>query len=128
MRIAMLAYHTCPLATLGGKNTGGMNVYVRDLTRQLGKMGVHVDVFTRSQDEHVPHVLHDLGYGNRIVHVPAGPEFPLPKRELASYLPDFVSGVQDFVTRKRLKYDLLHSHYWMSGIAARDLKAVWGIP
>jgi D-inositol-3-phosphate glycosyltransferase len=124
----MLAYHTCPLATLGGKNTGGMNVYVRDLTRQLGKMGVHVDVFTRSQDEHVPHVLHDLGYGNRIVHVPAGPEFPLPKRELASYLPDFVSGVQDFVTRKRLKYDLLHSHYWMSGIAARDLKAVWGIP
>jgi D-inositol-3-phosphate glycosyltransferase len=105
-----------------------MNVYVRDLTRQLGRMGVHVDVFTRSQDEHVPHVLHDLGYGNRIVHVPAGPEIPLPKSELVGYLPDFVQGIQDFVTRKRLKYDLLHSHYWMSGIAARDLKAAWGTP
>ena len=40
MRIAMLSYHTCPLATLGGKDTGGMNVYVRDLTRQLGQMGI----------------------------------------------------------------------------------------
>ena len=49
----MLSYHTCPLATLGGKDTGGMNVYVRDLTRYLGRIGVHVDVFTRSQDEHV---------------------------------------------------------------------------
>jgi len=76
IRIAMISYHTCPLATLGGKDTGGMNVYVRDLTRELGRLGVHVDVFTRSQDEHVPHVLHDLGYGNRVVHVPAGPESP----------------------------------------------------
>jgi D-inositol-3-phosphate glycosyltransferase len=48
LRIAMLSYHTCPLATLGGKDTGGMNVYVRDLTRELGRMGIHVDVFTRS--------------------------------------------------------------------------------
>ena len=50
LRIAMLSYHTCPLAILGGKDTGGMNVYVRELTRQLGRMGIHVDVFTRSQD------------------------------------------------------------------------------
>ena len=76
LRIAMLSYHTCPLATLGGKDTGGMNVYVRELTRQLGQMGIHVDVFTRSQDDHVPHVLHELGYGNRVVHIPAGPETP----------------------------------------------------
>ena len=60
MNIAMISYHTCPLATLGGKDTGGMNVYVREVTRQLGRRGVHVDVFTRSQDEHVPHVLHEL--------------------------------------------------------------------
>src|SRR5512147_2328828 len=96
LRIAMLSYHTCPLATLGGKDTGGMNVYVRELTRQLGQRGVRVDVFTRSQDEHVPHVLHDLGYGNRVVHVPSGPEVPLPKDELARYLPDFAQGVLEF--------------------------------
>ena len=84
LRIAMLSYHTCPLATLGGKDTGGMNVYVRDLTRELGRMGVHVDVFTRSQDEHVPHVLHDLGYGNRVVHVKSGPGEPKDKSQIAS--------------------------------------------
>ena len=128
MRIAMLSYHTCPLATLGGKDTGGMNVYVRDLTKQLGRMGIQVDVFTRSQDEHVPHVLHDLGYGNRVVHVPAGPEVPLPKPELVDYIPDFVSGILEFTEQRNLHYDLIHSHYWMSGIAAEELKARWRIP
>jgi D-inositol-3-phosphate glycosyltransferase len=128
LRIAMISYHTCPLATLGGKDTGGMNVYVRDLTKQLGRMGVQVDVFTRSQDEHVPHVLHNLGYGNRVVHVPAGPEVPLPKPQLASYIPEFVEGVLEFTGHRNLRYDLIHSHYWMSGIAALGLKSNWNVP
>ncbi|UCH59285.1 MAG: glycosyltransferase [Anaerolineales bacterium] len=128
MRVAMLSYHTCPLATLGGKDTGGMNVYVRELTRHLGKVGVHVDVFTRSQDEHVPYVLHDLGYGNRVVHVSAGPEVPLPKWELAKFLPEFTQGIQTFTESKGLTYDLIHSHYWMSGITAEELKQEWNVP
>jgi D-inositol-3-phosphate glycosyltransferase len=129
VNIAMLSYHTCPLATLGGKDTGGMNVYVRDLTRELGRLGIHVDVFTRSQDEHVPHVLHDLGFGNRVVHVPAGPEIPFPKNELAGYIPQFVDGVGLFAKEKGVKYDLIHSHYWMSGLAAEALSDRWaGIP
>jgi D-inositol-3-phosphate glycosyltransferase len=85
-------------------------------------------VFTRSQDEHVPHELHDLGYGNRVVHVPAGPETPISKYEMTRYLPQFVEGICDFAAAKGLKYDLIHSHYWMSGIAARDLKAAWNVP
>ena len=124
----MLSYHTCPLATLGGKDTGGMNVYVRDLTRELGRLGVHVDVFTRSQDEHVPHVLHDLGYGNRVVHIPAGPEQPFPKSQLPDHIPQFVEGVRQFACEKGLKYDLIHSHYWMSGIAAGMLAEAWQAP
>jgi len=105
-----------------------MNVYVRDLTRHLGALGVQVDVFTRSQDEHVPHVLHDLGYGNRVVHVPAGPEVPLPKETLSTYLDDFVAGVQSFAQSKGLRYNLIHSHYWMSGVAAGKLKQLWNVP
>jgi D-inositol-3-phosphate glycosyltransferase len=128
LRVAMLSYHTCPLATLGGKDTGGMNVYVRELTRHLGEQGVHVDVFTRSQDEHVPHILHDLGYGNRVVHITAGPEIPLPKQDLVNYLPDFVRGIQDFVYEKGEEYNLIHSHYWMSGIAGIQLRSSWHIP
>ena len=128
MNIAMLSYHTCPLATLGGKDTGGMNVYVAELTRHLGQLGIHVDVFTRSQDEHVPHVVHSLGYGNRVVHVPAGPETPLPKPQLAEYLPTFAEAVARFSQEKGIHYDLIHSHYWMSGIAAETLKAQWDVP
>lgn len=128
MRLAMISYHTCPLATLGGKDTGGMNVYVRELTRQLGQMGVHVDVFTRSQDEHVPHVLHDLGYGNRVVHIPAGPEIPLPKQELVRYIQPFVQGILEFARTKSIQYDLIHSHYWMSGIGGIMLKKAWRVP
>ncbi|MBA4376613.1 MAG: glycosyltransferase family 1 protein [Anaerolinea sp.] len=128
MNIAMFSYHTCPLATLGGKDTGGMNVYVAELTRELGREGIHVDVFTRSQDEHVPHVIHSLGYGNRVVHIPAGPEVPLPKPELASYIPLFAEEIQRFAAEKGIQYDLIHSHYWMSGIAAEILKTVWNVP
>jgi D-inositol-3-phosphate glycosyltransferase len=128
LNIAMLSYHTCPLATLGGKDTGGMNVYVREITKKLGEQGVHVDVFTRSQDEHVPHVLHDLGFGNRVVHIPSGPEIPMPKQQLAEYIPEFVQGIKDFAQSKDIRYDLIHSHYWMSGIAAIDLKREWGAP
>src|SRR3990172_3693209 len=124
----MLSYHTCPLATLGGKDTGGMNVYVRDLTRYLGPLGIQVDVFTRSQDEHVPHVLHDLRYGNRVVHVRAGPEIPLPKQELLQHIPEFISGIQEFAASKNLHYDLIHSHYWTSGIAALGLVEQWHVP
>jgi D-inositol-3-phosphate glycosyltransferase len=105
-----------------------MNVYVRDLTRHLGARGVHVDVFTRSQDEHVPHVLHDLGYGNRVVHVPSGPEYPVPKSELVRYVPLFTEGVRRFAAEKGLRYDLIHSHYWTSGLAAESLKSAWGVP
>ena len=128
MRIAVLSYHTCPLATLGGKDAGGMNVYVRDLALYLGREGVQLDVFTRSQDEHVPHVLHDLGYGNRVVHIPAGPEYPLLKWELKDHIPDFADRILAFSAAKNLKYDLIHSHYWMSGLAAEKLSAAWKVP
>ncbi len=128
MRVAMLSYHTCPLATLGGKDTGGMNVYVRELVRALGRVGIGADVFTRSQDEHVPHVLHHLGYGNRIVHVPAGPELPLPREGLIDFLPAYTSWIQAFAERKRLHYSIIHSHYWLSGLAALELRKAWGKP
>jgi D-inositol-3-phosphate glycosyltransferase len=128
MNIAMLSFHTCPLAILGGKHTGGMNVYVRELTRFLGRQGVRVDVFTRSQDEHIPFVSHDLGYFNRVVHIPAGPEHFLPNDEIWCYTEEFAEQVIAFAERKNITYDLIHSHYWMSGQAGAILKAHWGTP
>jgi len=128
MNIAMISYHTCPLAVLGGKNTGGMNVYVRELTRFLGRAGVHVDVFTRSQDEHIPQVSHDLGNFNRVVHIPAGPETDLKKKHLAQYTDEFAQKIIKFAEKKHIQYDLVHAHYWLSGLAGKVLKDTWNVP
>jgi D-inositol-3-phosphate glycosyltransferase len=124
-RIAILSVHTCPLALLGGKKTGGMNVYVRDFSQELGRKGVLVDVFTRSQDDCQPMVKHDLGYGGRVIHIPAGPEEPIPVAEIGSYLDEFAEGVVEFADAENLHYDLIHSHYWLSGLVAEKLRDVW---
>lgn len=129
LTICMLSVHTCPLATLGGKETGGMNVYVRDLSRELARRGHVVDVFTRSQDSCVPKVSHGLGDGAAVFHVPAGPEQPISKEEIYANLPLFVQRVVEIASRAGRRYDVIHSHYWLSGLAARDLSALWnGLP
>lgn len=127
-RVAMISVHTCPLATLGGKDTGGMNVYVRELTRELTRRGIAVDVFTRSQNPHLPHIIHELGPGGRVIHVPAGPEAPIEKHRILGYLPEFVAWVQRFAEQEGLVYDVIHSHYWLSGLAALALRSAWRAP
>jgi D-inositol-3-phosphate glycosyltransferase len=127
-RVAMLSVHTCPLATLGGKETGGMNVYVRDLSRELGRRGIAVDAFTRSQNPNIPRTSRKLGPNGRVIHVPAGPEAPYNKNRIIDHLPQFVNGVLDFARREGTRYDVIHSHYWLSGLAARELSAAWGAP
>jgi D-inositol-3-phosphate glycosyltransferase len=128
LRIAMLSVHTCPLATLGGKKTGGMNVYVRELSTELSRRGVFVDVYTRSQDPCVPHINESvLGERARVIHIPAGPEAPAPTHQIAAYIPEFVKNVLAFTASEGIEYDLLHSHYWLSGWAARDLARVWRV-
>jgi D-inositol-3-phosphate glycosyltransferase len=125
VRIAMLSVHTCPLAVMGGKKTGGMNVYVRDLSRELGRLGFQVDVFTRSQDDCQPRVKHDLGFGARVIHIPAGPERPIPTGEAGLYLDEFVAGVRRFALEENAIYSLIHSHYWLSGLVAERLQRMW---
>ncbi len=127
-RVAMISVHTCPLATLGGKETGGMNVYVRDLSRELGRQGIAVDCFTRSQNPQVPRIRPDLGPNVRVIHLPAGPEAPYDKNLLVHYLSEFVDGVLAFARHERVHYDIIHSHYWLSGLVARDLRRAWGVP
>jgi D-inositol-3-phosphate glycosyltransferase len=134
-RIAMLSVHTCPLATLGGKKTGGMNVYVRDLGREFGRRGIHVDVFTRSSNPDVPKIT-ALGDNARVIHVVTGPEVVLDSSEIYPYLPEFVENVQAFVREDvagglamgESPYDVIFSHYWLSGWVAHELRARWHVP
>ena len=122
MNIAMLSVHTCPLAALGGKETGGMNVYVRELARELSRRGHRIDIFTRSQDPTVPHEVPGLEIGARVFHVPAGPEAPYNKHRLFDYLPEFVQGVRAEMEHENMQYDIYHAHYWLSGWVARELQ------
>ena len=127
LRVAMLSVHTCPLAAPGGKETGGMNVYVRETARELARMGVHVDVFTRSQNRTIPRVV-EMGQGARVIHLPAGPEAPMPREAVHQHLDQFVAGVDAFRWDEGLDYDLIHAHYWLSGVAGLSLRETWGAP
>jgi D-inositol-3-phosphate glycosyltransferase len=127
LHIAMLSVHTCPLAVLGGKETGGMNVYVRELSRELGRMGVEVDIFTRSQDPEIPRVV-PMAESVRVVHLPAGPEAPLSRTRLHAHLDEFVDGVEAWRIARGVDYDLIHAHYWLSGVAALALRERWSVP
>ena len=128
LRIAMLSVHTCPLATLGGKETGGMNVYVRDLSRELARQGHRVDVYTRLQNPDLPRISNGLGSGARVIHVPTGPERPYDKHRVYDHLPAFIEGVRNQAAADGIHYDVLHSHYWLSGAAAKGLLEEWSVP
>jgi len=129
LRVCMLSLHTCPLAAPGGKESGGMNVYVRELSRQLGRRGVLVDNFTRSESADQPHIRNtDLGANVRVIHVVCGPEAPVSKAETWRHAPAFVEGVEAFRRAEGLRYDVYHSHYWMSGWAAGRLAAAVPAP
>jgi D-inositol-3-phosphate glycosyltransferase len=127
LNIAMLSVHTCPLAALGAKETGGMNVYVRELSRELGRMGVEVDIFTRSQNPAIPRVV-PMADSVRVVHLPAGPEAPLPRERVYDHLDEFVDGVEAWRLRRDVDYDLIHAHYWLSGVVGLSLRERWSVP
>jgi D-inositol-3-phosphate glycosyltransferase len=127
LHVAMLSVHTCPLAALGGKETGGMNVYVREVSRELGRMGVSVDVFTRSQDPSIPRVVR-LGERARVIHLAAGGEAPMARERVHDHLDEFVEGIEAWRIAEAIDYDLIHAHYWLSGVAALTLKTRWSVP
>jgi D-inositol-3-phosphate glycosyltransferase len=124
-RVAMLSMHTSPVARLGGKETGGMNVYVRELTRALAARGIGVDIFTRAADERAPLIdTTSINLQNaRVINIPAGPRGPLSKHQLIHYVGEFAQGIYDFAARETLRYDVWHAHYWLSGVTAQCLQA-----
>lgn len=126
MRVAVVSYHSSPMNEPGSGDAGGMTVYVRHLAAALADRGVMTDVFTRAVDDSRAPV--QLSPGVRVVPIAAGPRRHLPKEELHGHLGEFVGGIRAFATTQRLSYDLIHSHYWQSGLAGAELQSVWGVP
>ena len=125
MRVAMLSLHSCPLGQLGTRDTGGMNVYVRETARELAAMGIAVDVFTR-QHEPCSHTKGGMGEGVRLLHLPAANGET--KLGMYPYLPDLACAVHRFREEWGVDYHLIHSHYWLSGFAGIILSRWWGVP
>jgi len=125
-RIAVLSFHTSPLALPGTRHSGGLNVYVRAVSQELGRRGHCLDIFTRRSDPASPAVL-ELAANVRLVQLDAGP-LEADKEDLYPYLPEFVRRLVAYVQAQGRGYDLLHSHYWLSGWAGQVLKERWGVP
>ena len=127
LRIAMLSVHSCPLGHLGTKDTGGMSVYVRELARELGELGVAVDIYTRVHDPQDDQI-YSLGENARLIHLNAGGDGEIDKLAIYPHLPDFACSLEDFRRSEAIKYDLIFSHYWLSGRVGESLQKWWDVP
>jgi D-inositol-3-phosphate glycosyltransferase len=126
--VATLSVHTSPLDQPGTGDAGGMNVYVLEVSRRLAEMGVAVDVFTRATSSALPPVV-EAAPGVLVRHVVAGPYEGLDKGDLPAQLCPFTSEVLRVEAQHEPGwYDLVHSHYWLSGQVGRAARARWGVP
>lgn len=126
-KIAFISEHASPLATLGGVDSGGQNVYVAELAKQLAKRGFQIDVFTRWDDLELSEIINWIP-GVRVVHVKAGPVSVVAKEELLQYMPAFTASMISFIKKEEIQYDLIHANFFMSAMVAADLKAILNIP
>ena len=127
-RVAFISFHASPLAAPGEGKAGGMNVYVRQLARALGNVGIPVDVFTREYRSVAtgsqvggaedraghPQMIENISGNVRVIHLPAG-DIDAPMDDFFDLLPDFLAEMQEFTRQNGLKYRAVHSHYWLSG-------------
>jgi len=124
--IAVVSVHTSPLARPGTRDSGGMNVYIRQLSHEMGRRAHTMDIFTRRTDPDTPEVT-VIDERTRVIQIKAG-EPGAEKASLRRFLPEFGDGVLAFQRREGRSYDLVHSHYWLSGSVGQTLKTEWQVP
>jgi len=127
LRIAMLSIHSNPIGELGTNDTGGMSVYIRELARELGRRGHQIDIYTRlNNGRHQPVI--DLFENVRLVHLGIPNNGNLSRLALYPYLSDFFRSMEDFKSQQGIGYDLIHSHYWLSGRLGSWAQELWNRP
>jgi len=124
-RVAVLSLHTSPLTQPGSGDSGGMNVYVRELVSALAQAGVECTTYTRATRPDLPDVV-QVEPGHRVVHIPAGP-YDLAKEQLPSVLAEFGDAVVDHL-KNDSPADVLHANYWLSGLVAHRIKHELDLP
>jgi len=132
--VAMISVHTSPQDAPGSGDSGGMNVYILAVAEKLARQGIAVDVYTRCHGQDLPKV-QELGGGVQLIQIQAGPCAPVRKEDLERFLPSFLDGVLthaaadgDVGAHRHSPYDVVHSHYWLSGWVGSRAKQIWGVP
>ncbi|NED52851.1 glycosyltransferase family 1 protein, partial [Micromonospora aurantiaca] len=127
MRIAMISEHASPLAVLGGEDAGGQNTHVAELSAALAAAGHDVRVYTRLDAVDLP-VSVRTPDGYEVVHVPAGPAEPVAKDDLLPYMPAFGQWLADRWRTGDWQPEVVHAHFWMSGLAGLAAARRAGVP
>ncbi len=127
LKIAMLSVHSSPIGELGTKDTGGMSVYVREVARELGNRGHLVDIYTRRSNSRQQQIA-ELYDNVRLIHLHAGDSGQMNKLALYAHLDEFFKELEAFRNRTSLDYDLIHSHYWLSGRVGNWAQERWEVP
>lgn len=127
LKIAMLSIHSDPIGELGSKDTGGMSVYIRELARELGGRGNCIDIYTRLQQDENKSVI-NLYDNVRLIHLGIPNGGSLSKLALYPYLSKFFRALEDFRMAENLSYDIIHSHYWLSGRLGNWAQNSWNRP
>lgn len=125
--IALISEHASPLASLGGVDSGGQNVYVAEIARHLAASGYQVDVFTRWDNPDLPQIITWIP-DVRIIHMKAGPIAPVEKEYLFNHMREFTDNMLGFIDAEEIGYELIHANFWMSAMVAADLKKLRRIP
>lgn len=126
-RIAVISEHASPLALLGGVDSGGQNVYVAEIARQLGQNGFEVDIFTRRDTATLPSIVH-YAENVRVIHINAGPAIPVRKEMLLPFMDDFAKEMIRFMLDSHHDYELVHANFFMSGYVAMIIRQTLNIP
>lgn len=126
-RVAMISVHECPLASSEGKERGGINVYVYELSKALARLGWDVDAYTRIQDTVNPRVV-SVSDRFRVIHIPNGNPIPLSKKGILAAVPEFTNHMRKYVEEHNLSYDVFHGHYYLSGLVASQLRQTSDTP
>ncbi len=127
LNIAFVSVHSSPIGPLGTRDTGGMSVCMREIARELGSRGHRVDIYTRLGNPGSKETL-ELHENVRLIHLGAGPVGGVDKLAVYSYLADFIRELRRFGLSQRLRYDLIHTHYWLSGRVGYWAQGHWQLP
>ena len=126
MKILIISYHTCPENKLGSKDSGGLNIYLHEISNELGTKGHTVDIFTRKHDIRDPLEI-EINNNSKVVHLNAG-DLAEEKHQMHNYIDMFTSNLINYVGEQNLQYDLIYSNYWMSGIVGKLISEKLKIP